>query len=207
MGKFPIDARMKLHDSNDFSAQRKYIYMTATVVTTNNELEEIVELSHKNLRTKISLAQQQQGFITWNYSFQLLKQMNDQCAHVIVKDNNNVVGYALVALKEASIFHKDLNGMMMHLETLQYKNKSLQQYKFYVMGQICVADDYRGKGVFQMLYQYHKKLFENNFDFVITEISTSNTRSMRAHEKIGFEIIHNYKNALDEWNVVLWNWK
>ncbi len=188
--------------------QSENIYMTATTVTTDNELEEIVQLSHKNLRTKISLAkQQQEGFITWNYSFQLLKQMNDQCAHVIVKDNSSVVGYALVALKTASIFHKDLNAMMAHLETLQYKNKSLQQYKFYVMGQICVRDDYRGKCVFQMLYQHHKKLFENNFDFVVTEISTSNTRSMRAHKKIGFEIIHTYKDALDEWNVVLWNWK
>jgi ribosomal protein S18 acetylase RimI-like enzyme len=186
----------------------KYIFMTATIVTTDKELEEIVKLSHKNLRTKISLAeQQQQGFITWNYSFQLLKQMNDQCAHVIVKDKSSVVGYALVALKEASIFHKDLNAMMMHLETLQYQTKSLQQYKFYVMGQICVADDHRGKGVFQMLYQHHKKLFGNNFDFVITEISTSNTRSMRAHEKAGFKIIHTYKDALDEWNVVLWDWK
>jgi hypothetical protein len=188
--------------------QTENIFMIATIVTTDDELEEIVQLSHANLRTKISLnQQQQQGFITWNYSFQLLKQMNDQCAHVIVKDKGNVAGYALVALKEASIFHKDLAAMMKHLETLQYKNKSLQQYKFYVMGQICVADDHRGKGVFQMLYQHHKKLFENNFDFVITEISTGNTRSMRAHEKTGFKIIHTYKDALDEWDVVLWDWK
>ena len=147
--------------------------MIATIVTTDNELEEIVELSHKSLRTKISVVQQQQqGFITWNYSFQLLKQMNDQCAHVIVKDKGNVVGYALVALKEASIFHKDLNAMVAHLGTLEYENELLQQYRFYVMGQICVDEDYRGKGVFQMLYQQHKKLFENGFDFVVTEIST-----------------------------------
>ena len=133
--------------------------------------------------------------------------MNEQHPHIIVKDENIVVGYALVALKEAQVFHKDLNVMMHHLETLQYKNKSLQQYKFYVMGQICIDENYRGRGVFQLLYQHHKKLFEHNFDFVVTEISTSNTRSMRAHEKIGFKTIHTYKDALDEWNVVLWDWK
>ncbi len=133
--------------------------------------------------------------------------MNDQCAHVIVKDKNIIVGYALVTFKEASIFHKDLNAMMMHLETLEYENKLLQQYKFYVMGQICVDEDYRGRGVFQMLYQQHKKLFENGFDFVVTEISKGNARSLRAHEKIGFKTIHTYKDGLDEWNVVLWDWK
>jgi hypothetical protein len=182
--------------------------MTATIVTTDNELEQIVQLSHKNMRTNISEKQQkQQGFITWNYSFQLLKQMNDQCAHIIVKDKINVVGYALVALKEASIFHNDLNTMMQHLETLQYENGLLQQYKFYVMGQICVDEDRRGKGVFQMLYQHHKKLFEDKFDFVVTEISTNNPRSLRAHEKVGFKTIYTYRDALDEWNVVLWDWK
>jgi hypothetical protein len=182
--------------------------MTAAIVTTDDELEQIVQLSYKNLRTRISEEQRkQQGFITWNYSFQLLKQMNDQCAHVIVKDKGNVVGYALVALKEASIFHKDLNAMMNHLETLQYENKLLQQCKFYVMGQICVDGAYRSKGVFQMLYMHHKKSFEHNFDFVVTEISTNNPRSMRAHEKVGFKTIHNYTDALDEWNVVLWDWK
>ena len=57
-----------------------------------------------------------------------------------------------------------------------------------------------------MLYGHHKKLFEKAYDFVITEISTSNTRSLRAHEKIGFKIIYTYKDVLDEWNVVLWDW-
>ncbi len=184
------------------------LFMTATIVTTDDELEQIAQLSHKNLRAKISEVQQkQQGFITWEYSFQLLKQMNDLCAHVIVKDKNIVVGYALVALKEASVFHKDLDTMMHHLATLQYKSKSLQQYKFYVMGQICVDENYRGKSVFQLLYQHHKKLFENSFDFIVTEISTGNMCSIHAHEKIGFKIIHTYRDTLDEWNVVLWDWK
>jgi ribosomal protein S18 acetylase RimI-like enzyme len=182
--------------------------MTVTIVTTDNELEQIRRLSHRNLRTNISEEQEKdQGFITWNYSFQLLKQMNEQRGHVIVKDEGNVIGYALVALKQASVFHKDLNTMIKHLEALQYKNKLLRHYKFYVMGQICIDDDYRGKGVFRMLYQHHKKLFENDFDFVVTEISTSNPHSLRAHERIGFKTIHTYRDALDEWNVVLWDWK
>jgi ribosomal protein S18 acetylase RimI-like enzyme len=186
----------------------KRIFMTVTIVTTDNELEQIRQLSQRNLRTNISEQQQKdQGFITWNYSFQLLKQMNEQCGHVVVKDNGNVVGYALVALKQASVFHKNLNAMMIHLEALQHRDKLLRHYEFYVMGQICIDDGYRSKGVFQMLYMHHKKLFERNFDFVVTEISTSNPRSISAHEKIGFKTIHTYKDALDEWNVVLWDWK
>lgn len=182
--------------------------MTATIVTTNKELQQIVELSHKNMRGNFSEADQQaNGFVTWSYSLELLRQMNTQQPHVIVKDNDKVIGYALVALREASQFHPDLNAMIVQLQTLEYKNKKLSDYKYYVMGQVCVDAAYRGQHVFQMLYVHHKKLFKKDFDFVVTEISTSNKRSMRAHEKIGFKTFYTYSDALDEWNVVVWGWE
>ena len=75
------------------------------------------------------------------------------------------------------------------------------------MGQVCVDKAYRGKGVFDMLYQHHKQVLKDRFDFVVTEISTNNLRSVRAHEKVGFKNIHTYKDAVDEWSVVLWDWE
>jgi ribosomal protein S18 acetylase RimI-like enzyme len=159
------------------------------------------------LRTKISEDEKKsQGFVTWNYSLELLQKMNTQHPHVIVKDENKVIGYALVALKEARHFHPDLETMTHHLEELMYHNKKLSEYNYYVMGQICIDKSYRGEGVFEMLYQKHKELFQNDYDFVVTEISKNNLRSLRAHEKVGFKIIHSYRDALDEWCVVLWDW-
>ena len=109
--------------------------MTATIVTTGEELEQIVQLSHKNLRANIPEKEQTiQGFITWNYSLELLQQMNAQQPHVIVKDHDKVIGYALVALKESGQFHPDLQAMIDQLETIQYNNKQLSEYRYYVMG-------------------------------------------------------------------------
>src|SRR6476659_854349 len=149
--------------------------MQATVVTTNEELQQIIQLSYQNLRTKISEEEKNsQGFVSWNYSFELLQKMNAQYPHVVVKDNNKVIGYALVALKEARDFHPALQQMIIDLEPLVYKGRKLSAYKYYVMGQICVDKGYRGKGIFKMLYLKHKTLFEKNYDFVVTEISTGN---------------------------------
>jgi len=182
--------------------------MHATVVTTNEELREIIQLSDQNLRTKISDEEKKsQGFVSWNYSFELLYKLNAQHPHVIVKDDNKVIGYALVALKEARNFHPALEQMITDLEPLLYKDKKLSAYEYYVMGQVCVDKAYRGKGIFEMLYQKHKILFEKDYDFVVTEISTANSRSLRAHEKLGFKNIYTYTDITDEWNVVLWDWK
>jgi hypothetical protein len=148
--------------------------MTATIVTTGEELKQIVQLSQKNVRTNISEEEKiEQGFITWNYSFELLEQMNAQHPHIIIKDGNVVIGYALVALRDASLFHPDLKAMVDQLEVIMYNNKRLSEYQYYVIGQICIDKAYRGKCVFEMLYQQHKKIFEKDFDFVITEISTN----------------------------------
>src|SRR5438067_2523782 len=117
--------------------------MLATVVITNEELHQIIQLSDQNLRTKISEEEKNaQGFVSWNYSLALLRKMNAQYPHVIIKDNNKVIGYGLVALKEAKDFHPALEAMINHLEKLTYNNKKLGEYKYYIMGQVCVDKVY-----------------------------------------------------------------
>ena len=83
--------------------------MHATIVTTDDELQQIVALSHINQRENVSEAEKsKEGFISWQYSFELLKKLQDQCPHIIVKDEDKLAGYALVALKKAATFHIDL---------------------------------------------------------------------------------------------------
>ena len=75
------------------------------------------------------------------------------------------------------------------------------------MGQICVAREYRGLGLVKQLYQQHRACYGNQYDFLLTEVATRNQRSLRAHEKLGFHAIHTYHDAMDEWQVIIWDWK
>lgn len=182
--------------------------LLATTVTTADELQQIYDLSFQNLRTNISQEEiAKEGFTSWQYSLELLQQLHSQQPSVIVKDDDKVIAYALVALMESRVFHKDLETLMHGLSKLSYNDKLLNEYNFYAMGQICIHKDYRGIGVFPMLYDHHKELFQNRFDFVVTDISINNPRSIRAHEKVGFKTIYTYTDAVDEWNVVVWDWK
>ena len=70
-----------------------------------------------------------------------------------------------------------------------------------------MAKDHRGKGVFEMLYQQHKKSYSHKFDLLVTQISTKNHRSLRAHKKVGFETAVVEKDELDEWVTVVWDWR
>lgn len=180
----------------------------ATLASQSYELEQIASLSKENLRTYLSEEEKKsQGFITWEYNLTMLEKMNAIAPAVILKYNEEVVGYALTAFKETISVQPELGPMIEHLETLSFKNKSMADYRYYIMGQVCIAKEHRGKGLFDMLYQHHKKVFQPQFDIVATEVSTSNHRSLRAHQKTGFQTIATYRDELDEWDVVVWDWQ
>src|SRR5688572_20718101 len=99
------------------------------VVTSLKELKQIQELNHQNLKANLSAEEQfQEGFVSWPYSLKLLEQMNGLAPSIIVKQEEEVVGYALVTLIEASAFHEDLNLMLANIGTVQYQGKPLAQY-------------------------------------------------------------------------------
>lgn len=175
---------------------------------TEDELRQVLALQASNLKDHVSAERRKaDGFVTVRHDFDLLTKMNAAAGQVIAKDGDVVVGYALVMLKAFSPLIPVLTPMFELFNALSYNNRPVSSYRYYVMGQICVAETHRGQGVFGMLYNGHKNFYADQFDLCLTEVSSSNLRSMRAHEKIGFQTIHSFEDKTDHWNVVLWDWQ
>lgn len=182
--------------------------LSILTVSHREELAQIYQLSQLNLKPNISAREQkEEGFVTWSYSIELLEQMHRLAPSIIAKDGDQVVAYALTTLKESGSFHPDLRDLFQNLAEVSYNGSLLSSHHFYCMGQICVAKEYRGKGLVNALYQKHREVYGRKYDFILTEISTRNYRSLKAHRKIGFQTIHTHRDAMDEWDVVVWNWK
>lgn len=182
--------------------------MFSTLVTSTAELQQILDLQRKNLRQHISEEEKQsQGFVTMQFNLAMLEAMHQHAPSVIVKEGDTVIGYAIVFMPADRRLYPSLEPMFHTLEEVYWRNKSLKEYTYYIIGQICIDKAYRGQGVFELLYQKHKEAYRDRLDVVITEISTSNLRSIRAHERTGFNVIHTYRDELDEWAIVLWNWE
>ncbi|WPB80481.1 GNAT family N-acetyltransferase [Archangium violaceum] len=174
------------------------------LVTRREELEQILQLQAANLRDHVSAEQAvSQGFLTVAHTLDVLERMHALAPSVIAKDGETLVGYALVMPVEARAFVPILEPMFQLLETLSWRGRPLSEYRYYVMGQVCVAEAWRGQGVFDALYREHRASYGARFDCTVTEVATRNTRSMRAHLRAGFEPIKTYRDATDEWAVVV----
>ncbi len=182
--------------------------LIAKTVHSENELQQILRLQKKYLQGQTTDEEEkEQGFLTVAHTLDVLEQMHLAEPSVIVKDGDELAGYALVMPKKCRKMIPVLVPLFETFDHLDYSGKPMNDYSFYVMGQICVAKAWRGKGVFDMLYHKHRELFKQKYDFVITVISTRNHRSLKAHERVGFKNIHTYTDATDEWAMVLWNWQ
>ncbi|WNG17576.1 GNAT family N-acetyltransferase [Cystobacter fuscus] len=174
------------------------------LVTRREELEQILQLQAANLRDHVSPAQAaREGFVTVAHTLDVLERMHARTPSVIAKAGERLAGYALVMPVEARTFVPVLEPMFQLLEKLSWRGRPLREYQYYVMGQVCVAEEYRGQGVFDALYREHRASYGARFDFTVTEVATRNTRSMRAHARVGFEHIETYRDATDEWAVIV----
>ena len=177
------------------------------MVRERSELEQILALQRRNLGLHLAPeVARAQGFVTAEHTLDSLEQMHALAPSVVVHASAGLAGYALTMPTQTRRCVPILESMFQLLDTLEWRGVALAQSRFYVMGQICVAEPYRGQGVFDALYAGHQAHYAAQYDFLITEIATRNTRSMRAHERVGFEPIHRYRDALDEWQLVGWDW-
>ena len=171
--------------------------------STLDELAQIRTLQLQNSAQNISSEEKlQEGFVTVQHSVALLEQMNSACAHIIAKDNDIVVGFALVMLSSFRNKIEVLIPMFERIDELVPKDKT-----YVVMGQICVDKNYRKQGIFRGLYHFYKEELHHEFDYLITEVAAINLRSMQAHEAIGFKIIDTYQEDGIVWNIILWDWE
>lgn len=181
--------------------------LTPKFVTTPEELHQIGRLSQDNLATTITPEKKiEEGYVTWPYTPDILNTLHAIAPSVIVKDGARLAGYAIVLTRECAAVYPPIENAIRQFSAIRYKGMPLLDHRVYFMGQICVDRDYRGKGVFPLLYEFHRQQFYPQYEMLVTEVSTSNPRSLRAHLKVGFTIADTHKDEIDEWNVILWDW-
>jgi hypothetical protein len=177
-----------------------------TTASSDEEIRQILSLQALNHKSNITNEEAiNNGFVTVKHTKSLLESICKPYAHVIAKKDDKLVGYALVMLKEHINVVPELNMMDEIITQITYNNKPLNEYSYLVMGQICVAEEVRGQKVFDRMYDFMKSYIGDRFDYIITEVADRNQRSLRAHKRVGFHIVHTYvEEAIDEvWNVVL----
>lgn len=166
---------------------------------TTAEIEQILCLQQQNLPVSLSKKEmQQQGFLTVAHDLDLLLAMNKACPHTIAKVDDTVIGYALSMHPK---FGKHIPVLISMFDEIAKIDNLKMDY--IVMGQICIAKAYRGKGVFRGLYTAMKQFLPKDFTKIITLVDTKNSRSIHAHKAVGFKELEQYTTNGKTWSLIV----
>jgi GNAT superfamily N-acetyltransferase len=177
-----------------------------STVSTAGEVHQILRLQAENLASALAPETLlSQGFVTVQHDPDVLRRMNAVAPAIIAKASELVVGYALVMPREFAPFVPILGPLFDMLDGLSWRGTPLRDNaRWFVMGQICIAKQYRGTGIFDGLYRAMGAAYRDRYDFTITEVAARNTRSLAAHARVGFQTICIYPDAMtgEQWHVL-----
>ncbi|SDD25507.1 FR47-like protein [Mucilaginibacter pineti] len=180
--------------------------ITFIPATTIDHFEQIIALQKQNLYSAISTEQQtQEGFVFAEHTVSLLQFMAAEVPQVIALHNNKVIGYNLAMTVSMEKELHSLEPMFQEFSKSLYQGKLLSSYNFFVGGQVCVDKNFRGLGLLSKLYHATAEAVSPRYQLCVTEVSVRNTNSLKAHQKMGFEVISTYHDGKELWNVIAWD--
>ena len=178
-----------------------------TRVSSPIEIIGIRDLQALNLKQNITTEEAiDQGFLTAAYTIEYLQEMNSTSPSIIAKNGDKVVGYALVVTKDNRKGHGLVESLFDAIDECEYNGKLLRDVNYVVVGQLCVAKEYRGQDLVQKLYGHFRDCLSNKFTYLVTDVAHANVRSLKAHKKRGFQVINELMYGGFGWDIVLWDW-
>ena len=180
-----------------------------TLARKDYQLKQILQLQKANLIESVDAdTASTQGFVTATHDLPLLKRMGASAAPVIAIRERTVLGYCLAMTRDFAADVPVLTALFERQDATEHRGELLGDSDYLVMGQICVAEEARGKKVADRMYKYLRACYHLRFPYCVTAIDARNTRSLRVHERVGFEVLDRFQ-APDgrNWVIVIWNWR
>ena len=179
-----------------------------TLARKDAQLKQILALQAENVRAAVDAeTAAEQGFLTAQHDLPLLKAMNAEAASVIAVHERRVVGYALAMTRTFGQSVPVLAELFDRQDKIEHRGQLLGESGYLVMGQICVAEAARGQRVPDRMYKYLRTCYYQRFPYLLTAIVAQNTRSLRVHQRVGFEELQRFTSADGhDWVLVIWNW-
>lgn len=177
-------------------------------IQSDRDLEQILDLQRENHFSNLTPEEKnEQGFVTVQHNFELLKRINDAEKGILAKSNDKVVGYLLAMSRTFANEIPILATMFSKIDQLIFNGKELSKQNYIIVGQVCIGKDFRSMGLFDKMYAAYRTQLSQKYNLTITEVSDSNYRSLNAHARVGFKLLHSYfKPDGSHWHIIVWDW-
>lgn len=170
-----------------------------------SDLPGLFELHRANSLSNLTPEQAlKSGFVVVNYPDHLLRSMMSLEGLLVARVGRDIVGYLYPIPDYYRYLFPELKERFGLMDGLMYQGKPLAEHRYMKLGQAIVKEEYKGKGVFKLLYEELRRRYAGKYELVVTRVGSTNPRSLAGHRKLGFRHLGDSTKLKD--GVPVWSW-
>lgn len=165
-----------------------------TSLATSTDIPGVLELQEKYLYRNMSEEERKKGFVTTPFTVQQIEEILLENGLFIAKnEQKKIVGYIFAASWKYFEQWEIFNYMVSRFPNISFQNQEITTQNTFQYGPVCIDENYRGKGLFGLLFEEMRLEFLKRYPISITFINQINAVSTAAHKKLGWEIIDEFQ--------------
>lgn len=153
----------------------------------------ILELQKRNLLSNLDPQDQQDGFLSIQYSSEDLALLTRELGIFVAQEDNLLAGYLIAQPMDFAMQSPLITTMVKRFPDVQYGTRRLSGFKTFIYGPVCVDKGSRGQGILEGLFGIMLKTIQQ-YDLGVAFVSEKNPRSLRAHlDKLGMKVVDEFE--------------
>lgn len=158
-----------------------------------NDIPEILALQERNLVTRLSAIEQQQGFVTTPFTAPQLVELIGESRLFVLANSRQLGGYMAAPswdyLRPWPIFEQ----LLAELTPYALGGVPIRRENSFQYGPVCIAQEFRGGGLFARLFALMRQEMASRYAIGATFINQRNPRSFAAHtRKAGLSLLTSF---------------
>jgi hypothetical protein len=164
---------------------------------------QILDILRQNLAVNLSLEDKQERFLYYEPTISELEQTINDVGILVATDGDEIKGYLIIMSRELASDIPFMREMIEKSGEMKYDGKDLNEYRYAVLAQTCIAKEYRGGMTFARLHAMKNEIMkQKGYELGIAEIADQNLKSRSVHSF--FTEIGTYLSSSDVlWHVVV----
>jgi len=143
----------------------------------------ILELQGKNLFEALTSEQRASGFLTGEFSIDMLHEVIKGAAIVKAFTATELVGYRMAQTLTFASSSPLLSAIIERFPSIAFGGQKLSELEVFISGPTCIAEAWRGKGVHEGMFKKMLSLVQNRFEIGVCFVDEANPRSLAAAQR------------------------
>ena len=163
-------------------------------------------LQQANLLKNLNPQEQQDGFLSIEYSSDQLERLNNELGISVAVEDDHLAGYLIAQTMDFALQSPLIITMVKRFPDSLHRARQLSGFRSFIYGPVCINKESRGQGILEGLFNVMLQTLKGQFDVGVAFVSECNPRSLYAHrEKLGMKVVDEFEFNGQQYNTLVFD--